>query len=145
MGGYGKLLRFPFGISDMKTLKRYARLIWQPDGTAASLSDNITDRGFMPIHSHRCTSEMVGVHPVGGPAVRWSKQLWEDAQDWCVTQNNCTGIMLFVGKHTLNCHHWCGRPQFCSGPIEKDSGNGIEASESWNLWFRTPDAADSTS
>merc|ERR1712216_791053 len=95
-----------------------------------------TDRGFVRRVGYRCTSEMVGVHPVGGAGVRWSKRLWEDAQDWCLAQADCTGIMLFVGRHTLNCHHWCGRPQFCNGPIADDEG--LEESTDWNLFARGP-------
>jgi len=135
--GYGKLLKFPFGIADMKTLKEYARAIWQPDGTAATISDEVTDHGFMQQKGARCTSEMVGVHPVGGPGVRWSAKLWADAQGWCIAEPGCTGIMLYVGRHTLNCHHWCGRPQFCSGPIGESD---VEASEDWNLFIRLPAA-----
>ena len=37
----------------------------------------------------RCTSEMVGVHPIGGVGTRWSAQLWEDAQDWCLANEGC--------------------------------------------------------
>lgn len=134
--GFGKLLRFPFGMSDMKQLKEFARMIWQPDGTAATISTEITDRGFVRHLGSRCTSEQQGVHPIGGPGERWTAQLWEDAQDWCVAQDNCTGIMVFVGKHTLNCHHWCARPQFCDGPI--DSEGGIEPSADWNLFALGP-------
>jgi len=132
---YGKLLRFPFGMSDMKALKDMARLLWQPDGTAATLGGEVTDRGFAPLQGARCTSEMVGVHPVGGSGERWSAQLWGEAQDWCLERPECTGIMLFVGTHNLNCHHWCGRPQFCSGQISGEEG--VEASADWNLWVRT--------
>merc|ERR1712113_1223350 len=88
--GYGKLLRFPFGIADMKALKEYARELWQPDGTAAMINDEVTRHGFVQMKGTRCTSEMVGVHPVGGSGVRWSAQLWTDAQEWCIGQANCT-------------------------------------------------------
>lgn len=134
--GFGKLLRFPFGMSDMKALKEFARVIWQPDGTAATISTEVTDRGFVRRLGSRCTSEAVGVHPIGGPGERWSAKLWQDAQDWCLAEDNCTGIMVFVGKHTLNCHHWCGRPQFCDGPF--DSDGGVEPSADWNLFARGP-------
>ncbi|CAK0846547.1 unnamed protein product, partial [Prorocentrum cordatum] len=138
--GYGKLLRFPFGISDMKALKQFARALWQPDGTAASLPDGCTDRGFHHRRGTRCVSEMVGVHPVGGEGHRWSAQLWADAQDWCLAHDNCTGIMLYVGAHAMNCHYWCGRPQFCDGPIVGDEGT--ESSGEWNLFARGgPDGA----
>mmetsp|Transcript_126895 Transcript_126895/g.353346 ORF Transcript_126895/g.353346 Transcript_126895/m.353346 type:complete len:226 (+) Transcript_126895:75-752(+) len=132
--GYGKLLRFPFGMADMKNLKEFARMIWQPDGTAATINDAVTDHGFVQKKQTRCTSEMVGVHPVGGPGMRWSAKLWTDAQSWCLAESACTGIMLYVGTHTLNCHHWCGRPQFCSGPI--DDQDGVEPSAEWNLFVR---------
>jgi len=138
--GFGKLLRFPFGIGDMKALKEVARALWQPDGTAASIEDEVTDRGFAQQRNARCGSEMVGVHPVGGPGLRWSAQLWADAQDWCSAQANCTGIMLYVGKHTMNCHYWCARPQFCAGPIAQ--AEDVEPSEEWNLFIKLP-AADS--
>uniref|UniRef100_A0A7S4Q5A6 SCP domain-containing protein n=1 Tax=Alexandrium monilatum TaxID=311494 RepID=A0A7S4Q5A6_9DINO len=137
--GYGKLLKFPFGMSDMKALKEFARVLWQPDGTAATIHDEVTDRGFARRLNARCTSEMVGVHPVGGPGVRWSAQLWGDAQDWCLSQPECTGIMLYVGKHTLNCHHWCGRPQFCNGEIRGE--DGTEPSAEWNLFVRASQPA----
>merc|ERR1719253_1522821 len=88
----------------------------------------------------RCVSEMVGVHPVGAAGERWSSQLWADAQDWCLGQANCTGIMLFVGTHTLNCHHWCGRPQFCDGPIGDD--DSMELSDSWDMFVRIPGFSD---
>merc|ERR1719440_1553303 len=113
-------------------------MIWQPDGTAAGIEENVTERGFVQHKGMRCVSEMVGVHPVGGPGVRWSSQLLAEAQDWCLGQANCTGIMLFVGQHTLNCHHWCGRPQFCDGPIDVD--NGVEPSADWNLFALGPGA-----
>ena len=43
------------------------------------------------------TKEVVGVHPVGGVGVRWSGALWESAQQWCLENAECTGIMLLVG------------------------------------------------
>ncbi|CAE8678434.1 unnamed protein product [Polarella glacialis] len=132
--GYGKLLTFPFGLADMRSLKELARSLWSPDGSAATLPDAVTPKGFAPVKGSRCVSEMVGVHPVGGPGSRWSAGLWDEAQDWCLAQGNCTGIMLYVGKNTMNCHHWCGRPQFCSGLI--DDNSGVEVSEEWNLWAR---------
>eukprot|EP00928_Gymnodinium_smaydae_P004096 TRINITY_DN11428_c0_g1_i1.p2 TRINITY_DN11428_c0_g1~~TRINITY_DN11428_c0_g1_i1.p2 ORF type:complete len:249 (-),score=53.17 TRINITY_DN11428_c0_g1_i1:99-845(-) len=132
--GFGTLLRFPFGISDMKALKNYARAIWQPDGTAANIEEEVTDKGFQQRRGARCTSEMVGVHPIGAPAERWSKELWSSAQDWCLDQANCTGIMLYVGKQSMNCHQWCGRPQFCSEPITENEG--FETSTDWNLFVK---------
>lgn len=134
--GYGQLLRFPFGLADMKALKDYARAIWQPDGTAASITDSVTDKGFVRLQGSRCTSEMVGVHPVGGVGHRWSVALWEAAQDWCLGQPNCTAIMLYVGNNTLNCHHWCGRPQFCHEVVSEQGGT--EPNGAWNLFVRAP-------
>eukprot|EP00930_Biecheleria_cincta_P074519 TRINITY_DN61733_c0_g1_i1.p1 TRINITY_DN61733_c0_g1~~TRINITY_DN61733_c0_g1_i1.p1 ORF type:complete len:202 (-),score=40.75 TRINITY_DN61733_c0_g1_i1:253-825(-) len=132
--GYGNLLRFPFGISDMKALKAVARELWMPDGHAADLGDEDTPLGFALRRGFRCASEMVGVHPVGGPGVRFSAELWESAQRWCLDQASCTGVMLYVGNSTMNCHHWCGRPQFCDGDVADASG--LEESEEWNLWSR---------
>eukprot|EP00933_Yihiella_yeosuensis_P038370 TRINITY_DN32306_c0_g1_i1.p1 TRINITY_DN32306_c0_g1~~TRINITY_DN32306_c0_g1_i1.p1 ORF type:complete len:242 (+),score=34.67 TRINITY_DN32306_c0_g1_i1:78-803(+) len=133
---YGQLLRFPFGVSDMKQLKEIARNLWSPDGTAATIPEKVTGHGFIPMTGMRCTSEVVGKHPVGGQGVRWSADLWSEAQEWCLQQEDCTGIMLYVGSNQMNCHHWCSRPQFCNGAISEDSG--VEASADWNLWVRGP-------
>merc|ERR1712110_1000408 len=88
----------------------------------------------------RCTSEMFGVHPVGGIGVGWTAELFNEAQDWCLAQENCTGIMLFVGQQSVNCHQWCGRPQFCSELITDDEG--FEKSADWNLYVRGNSTAD---
>eukprot|EP00929_Paragymnodinium_shiwhaense_P089201 TRINITY_DN49397_c0_g1_i2.p1 TRINITY_DN49397_c0_g1~~TRINITY_DN49397_c0_g1_i2.p1 ORF type:complete len:134 (-),score=12.74 TRINITY_DN49397_c0_g1_i2:447-848(-) len=132
----------------MKTLKEYARAIWQPDGTAADIQDAVTDRGFRQLKASRCSSEMVGVHPTGGPGVRWSKALWESTQDWCRSNDNCSGVMLYVGKHDVNCHHWCGRPQFCSGLLphsvenpHEGAADTLEQSGDWNLFMKLPAGA----
>eukprot|EP00435_Cladocopium_sp_Y103_P031316 s162_g7.t3 len=106
---YGDLLRFPFGIADMKTLKEVARELWSPSGSAADLLDEVSDRGFRQHKGMRCTSEMVGVHPIGGVGTRWSAQLWADAQDWCMANAGCTGIMLYVGSNTMHCNFWCAK------------------------------------
>ncbi|CAE7739275.1 ylyB [Symbiodinium pilosum] len=123
--GYGSLLRFPFGISDMKTLKEVARELWAPEGTAADIEDEVSSLGFRQQKGMRCSSEMVGTHPVGGVSVRWSVALWESAQQWCLESVECTGIMLYVGSNTMNCHSWCGRPQFCSGRIDAKALDGV--------------------
>mmetsp|Transcript_114710 Transcript_114710/g.319025 ORF Transcript_114710/g.319025 Transcript_114710/m.319025 type:complete len:121 (+) Transcript_114710:183-545(+) len=118
----------------MKALKDYARELWLPDGSAATIPEGVTDRGFEQRRGARCASEMVGVHPVGGVGERWSRALWEETQDWCLAQQNCTGVMLYVGRDTMNCHYWCARPQFCSGPIVSDAD--LEESKEWNLFVR---------
>eukprot|EP00434_Breviolum_minutum_P012292 symbB.v1.2.010835.t1/scaffold683.1/size173061/8 len=133
---YGDLLRFPFGIADMKTLKEVARELWSPVGTAADLRDEVSERGFRQFKGMRCTSEMVGVHPIGGVGTRWSAQLWDDAQDWCLQNTGCTGIMLYVGGNTMHCNFWCGRPQFCSESMQPSEKAGVEESEDWNLWVK---------
>ncbi|CAJ1402558.1 unnamed protein product [Effrenium voratum] len=134
--GYGGLLRFPFGIADMKTLKEVARELWQPH----EIQEEVTALGFRQLHGARCSSEMVGVHPVGSVGSRRSEEIWDAAQQWCHTNAECTGIMLYVGSNTLNCNYWCGRPQFCNGDLEAEGA--VEPSSEWNLWVKTeePDA-----
>lgn len=88
--GYGTLLRFPFGIADMKTLKEVARELWTSEGTAADIEDEVSQLGFRQHRGMRCASEMVGVHPVGGAGVRWSAALWESAQQWCSENKECS-------------------------------------------------------
>ncbi|CAE7352636.1 ylyB [Symbiodinium natans] len=134
--GYGTLLRFPFGISDMKTLKEVARELWTPEGTAADIEEEVSQLGFHQHRGMRCVSEVVGVHPVGGVGVRWSGALWESAQQWCLENAECTGIMLYVGSNTMNCNSWCGRPQFCNGQIDAAASAGVEESSEWNLWVK---------
>lgn len=131
--GFGTLLRFPFDLADMKDLKQLGNALWQPDGSAADISQDVTDRGFRQLKGVRCVSELVGVTPVGGPGVRWTRQLWEDAQDWCLAVDNCTGIMLFVGEDELHRHHWSGRPQFCDGVLVDQ---GLKQVPDWNLFVR---------
>ncbi|CAK9078509.1 Putative RNA pseudouridine synthase YlyB [Durusdinium trenchii] len=131
---YGDLLRFPFGIADMKTLKEVARELWSPIGSAADLPEEVSEHGFRPFPGMRCTSEMVGLHPVGGVGTRWSAQLWSEAQSWCLQNAPCTGIMLYVGGNTMNCNAWCGRPQFCSDSMDVAAELGVERSGEWNLW-----------
>ncbi|CAE7215738.1 ylyB [Symbiodinium sp. CCMP2592] len=138
--GYGTLLRFPFGIADMKTLKEVARELWTSEGTAADMDDEVSQLGFRQHRGMRCASEMVGVHPVGGAGVRWSGALWESAQQWCSENAECTGIMVYVGSNTMNCNSWCGRPQFCDGRIDAAESAGVEESSEWNLWVK--DAAE---
>lgn len=135
---YADLLRFPFGIADMKTLKEVARELWSPSGSAADLLDEVSERGFRQHRGMRCTSEMVGVHPIGGVGTRWSAQLWADAQDWCLANSGCTGIMLYVGSNSMHCNFWCGRPQFCSDSMQPDTTAGVEESGDWNLWVKEP-------
>eukprot|EP00434_Breviolum_minutum_P012293 symbB.v1.2.010835.t2/scaffold683.1/size173061/8 len=96
----------------------------------------VSERGFRQFKGMRCTSEMVGVHPIGGVGTRWSAQLWDDAQDWCLQNTGCTGIMLYVGGNTMHCNFWCGRPQFCSESMQPSEKAGVEESEDWNLWVK---------
>eukprot|EP00927_Polykrikos_kofoidii_P056285 TRINITY_DN50438_c0_g1_i1.p1 TRINITY_DN50438_c0_g1~~TRINITY_DN50438_c0_g1_i1.p1 ORF type:complete len:231 (+),score=50.98 TRINITY_DN50438_c0_g1_i1:89-781(+) len=129
--GFGNMLKPPFGLG-MKELKVVARDLWQPDGTAADIDDEVTARGFRQFRSQRCVAEMKGIHPVGKVGERWSLALFESAQDWCIAQSNCTGIMLYVGKRSMHCHQWCGRPQFCSAPA--DTPEGREDNPDWSLF-----------
>eukprot|EP00392_Amoebophrya_sp_AT5.2_P015213 g15412.t1 len=143
--GFGDLLALPFGL-DIEAAKEFGKGLFKRNFMEVYEASGVTGDGvyrFMP--NVRCKGEMKGVHPIGNKGEAWTQAIWNDAQEWCSTpDNNCTGIMQFVsnssaGGGTLNCHHWCGVPQFCTDwePEEGEDDEITIPSNDWNLWYRT--------
>merc|ERR1712118_156365 len=99
----------------------------------------VSELGFRLHRRKRCRSEIVGLYPVGGIGQRWTAELWRSAQEWCVAEEQCSAIMLYVGASAAHCQHWCARPQFCSEPIDVANESSVEHHADWNLFALTPD------
>ncbi|CAD7959237.1 unnamed protein product [Amoebophrya sp. A120] len=136
--GFGNLLSLPFGL-DIEQAKEFGKGLFKRNFMEVFELSGVTGDGqyrFMP--NVRCKGELKGIHPIGSKGEAWTMAIWNDAQDWCSTKdNNCTGIMQFVGNSTENCHHWCGTPQFCTNIELEDDEELTIPSNDWNLWYKT--------